>query len=249
MPTPDLPSPLAVEEIFRAAAALPAADRAAYLEAACQGQPAVRARLERMLALGGIAALLQHGGDETVPLEIEAELARLKPEEAGERIGPYKLLEQIGEGRLRHRSGWRSRSEPVRRRVALKIIKLGMDTKEVIARFEQERQALAMMDHPNIAKVFDAGATPVGPAVLRHGIGARDQDHRLLRPGEPPDRGAARALHRRSARRCSTRIKKGSSTATSSRRTSSSRCTTACRCRRSSTSAWPRRRSSSGSPT
>ena len=113
--------------------------------------------------------------------EMEAELARLKPEEAGERIGHYKLLEQIGEGGFG--TVWMAeQEEPVRRRVALKIIKLGMDTKEVIARFEQERQALAMMDHPNIAKVFDAGATQIGPAVLRHGTGARHQDHRVLRP-------------------------------------------------------------------
>jgi serine/threonine protein kinase len=90
--------------------------------------------------------------------EIEAELARLKPEEAGEWIGPYKLMEQIGQGGFG--IVWVADQErPVRRRVALKIIKLGMDTKEVIARFEQERQALAMMDHPHIAKVFDAGAT------------------------------------------------------------------------------------------
>ena len=60
--------------------------------------------------------------------------------------------------------------EPVKRRVALKIIKLGMDTRQVIARFEAERQALAMMDHPNIAKVLDAGATETGPAVLRDGV-------------------------------------------------------------------------------
>ena len=86
-------------------------------------------------------------------------------------IGRYKLLEKIGEGGWAW-SMWRSR-KPVRRRVALKVIKLGMDTKAVIARFEAERQALAMMDHPNIAKVFDAGATDSGPAVLRHGTGAR----------------------------------------------------------------------------
>ncbi len=99
----------------------------------------------------------------TTPLspEVEAELARLKPEEAGERIGPYKLLQQIGEGGFG--VVWMAEQEqPVRRRVALKIIKLGMDTREVVARFGQERQALAMMDHPNIAKVFDAGATPTG---------------------------------------------------------------------------------------
>jgi len=79
----------------------------------------------------------------------------------GTKIGPYKLLQQIGEG------GFGSvfmaeQTAPVQRKVALKIIKLGMDTRQVVARFEQERQALAMMDHPNIARVFDAGATETG---------------------------------------------------------------------------------------
>jgi serine/threonine protein kinase len=74
----------------------------------------------------------------------------------GDRIGHYKLRERIGEGGCG--VVWMAeQAEPVRRRVALKIIKLGMDTREVIARFEAERQALAMMEHPNIAKVFDAG--------------------------------------------------------------------------------------------
>jgi serine/threonine protein kinase len=82
-------------------------------------------------------------------------------EHAGDRIGRYKLLQEIGAG------GFgvvfmAEQEEPVRRRVALKVIKLGLDTKEVIARFEVERQALALMDHPNIAKVFDAGATTGG---------------------------------------------------------------------------------------
>ena len=81
--------------------------------------------------------------------EVEALLARLKPEESGERIGPYKLLQEIGEGGFG--TVWMAdQTEPVKRRVALKIIKMGMDTKEVVARFEQERQALAMMDHPHI---------------------------------------------------------------------------------------------------
>jgi len=82
-------------------------------------------------------------------------------EKPGDRIGRYKLLQDIGEG------GFgvvymAEQEEPVRRRVALKVIKLGMDTKQVIARFEAERQALALMDHPSIAKVFDAGATESG---------------------------------------------------------------------------------------
>ncbi len=82
-------------------------------------------------------------------------------EKAGDRIGPYKLLQQIGEGGC----GvvyMAEQEQPVRRRVALKVIKLGMDTKSVIARFEAERQALALMDHPNIARVLDAGATETG---------------------------------------------------------------------------------------
>ena len=82
-------------------------------------------------------------------------------EQPGTQIGPYKLLEQIGEGGM----GvvyLASQREPIRRKVALKIIKPGMDTREVVARFEAERQALALMDHPNIAKVFDAGATDAG---------------------------------------------------------------------------------------
>src|SRR5262245_13872439 len=82
-------------------------------------------------------------------------------ERPGDRIGRYKLLQQIGEG-----GGGvvyiAEQEEPLRRRVALKLIKLGMDTKQVIVRFEAERQALAVMDHPNIARVFDAGATQTG---------------------------------------------------------------------------------------
>ena len=79
----------------------------------------------------------------------------------GDRVGNYVIREQIGEGGFAvvHAA---EQEKPVRRKVALKIIKLGMDTKQVIARFEAERQALAMMDHPNVAKVFDAGATETG---------------------------------------------------------------------------------------
>src|SRR5436190_3496257 len=85
----------------------------------------------------------------------------LPVEQTGDRIGRYKLLQKIGEGGC----GvvyMAEQEEPVRRRVALKVIKLGMDTKQFVARFEAERQALAVMDHPNIAKVLEAGATDTG---------------------------------------------------------------------------------------
>ena len=92
---------------------------------------------------------------------VEATVDHALPESLGTQIGPYKLLQQIGEGGM----GvvyMAEQTKPVDRRVALKVIKVikpGMDTRQVIARFEAERQALAMMDHPNIAKVFDAGTT------------------------------------------------------------------------------------------
>ena len=102
-------------------------------------------------------------------------------------IGAYKLLQ-------RNRRGGMGvvylaeQEKPVRRRVALKIIKPGMDTKQVVARFEAERQALALMDHPNIARVLDGGATEIGPALLRHGVGQGRADHRVLRPHQLPVR-------------------------------------------------------------
>ncbi len=107
------------------------------------------------------------------------------PEGPGTVIGPYKLLEQIGEG------GFgvvfmAEQQQPVRRKVALKVLKPGMDTHQVVARFEAERQALALMDHPNIAKVFDGGADRLGAALLHHGVGSRRPDHGVLRPQSPP---------------------------------------------------------------
>jgi serine/threonine-protein kinase len=129
-------------------------------------------------------------------------------------IGRYKLLEPIGEG------GYGTvfmaeQTSPVHRKVALKIVKAGMDTRQVIARFEAERQALALMDHPNIAKVFDAGVTETGrpyfvmELVKGTPITKYCDEHRLT----PRDR---LELFVQVARRCSTRIRRGSSTATSS---------------------------------
>ena len=136
----------------------------------------------------------------------------------GTRIGPYKLLQQIGEGGM----GvvyMAEQEQPVRRKVALKIIKPGMDSAQVIARFEAERQALAMMDHPNIARVLDAGTTDSRPALLRHGAGQRRADHRVLRRQPAHARASGWSCSSPSARRSSTPTRRGSSTATSSRRT------------------------------
>jgi serine/threonine protein kinase len=145
--------------IFTQAVGLPADERAAYLERACGGDATLCQKVEALLQTH------DHVGDflEESPQKaaIEARVGGPTSEKPGDRIGRYKLLQQIGEGGC----GvvyMAQQEEPVRRRVALKIIKLGMDTKGVIARFEAERQALALMDHPNIAKVFDAGATDSG---------------------------------------------------------------------------------------
>src|SRR5262249_44302382 len=123
----------------------------------CAGDPEVRLRVESLLAaMEKNDPFLSDPTIDSAPVESAA-----LTEKAGGRIGPYKLLELIGEG------GFGSvfmdeQTEPNSRRVALKVIKQGMDTRAVVARFEQERQALALMDHPNIAKVLDAGATPSG---------------------------------------------------------------------------------------
>src|SRR6266849_8089122 len=144
---------------FAEALQLSAGERSAYLERACGADEQLRRRVERLLKAHDQAGdFLERPAPGVAP---EAGAEASVGERPGDRIGRYKLLQQIGEG------GWgvvymAEQEEPVRRRVALKIIKTGMDTKSVMARFEAERQALALMDHPNIAKVFDAGATESG---------------------------------------------------------------------------------------
>jgi serine/threonine protein kinase len=149
-------------EVFNAALELPAAERVAYLDQACAGDAALRQRVEEFLQAGDkVGAFLESPA--AAPSGPRGTMA-VKPvpvEKVGTRIGRYKLLQQIGEGGC-GAVYMAEQEEPVQRRVALKVIKLGMDTKEVIARFEAERQALALMDHPNIAKVLDAGATETG---------------------------------------------------------------------------------------
>ena len=102
-----------------------------------------------------------HTDDDIKPTELPSTESAFTSGESGAQIGPYRLLEKIGEGGMGE--VWAAEQRvPVRRRVALKVIKPGMDTKQVIARFEAERQALAMMNHPAVAKIFDAGETPRG---------------------------------------------------------------------------------------
>jgi serine/threonine protein kinase/tetratricopeptide (TPR) repeat protein len=137
------------------------------LERACAEDPAFRNRLpELKAALAAAEDVLRTSSSETLAGDSMVQAFNLALEAApaettGTRIGPYKLLQEIGRGGFG--VVWMAEQEtPIRRMVALKIIKDGMDTKEVIARFEAERQALALMDHPNIARVFDAGATDAG---------------------------------------------------------------------------------------
>ena len=131
--------------------------RSAFLDAACADDADLRQQVMRLLASHKRSSgVLDAKGADTA-----LETADLSDPMAGERIGPYLLLEVLGEGGMG--VVYTAQQErPVRRRVALKLIRLGMDSKEVIARFESERQALAIMDHPRIAKIFDAGTTETG---------------------------------------------------------------------------------------
>jgi eukaryotic-like serine/threonine-protein kinase len=153
------------EELFQQALSKPPGERAAFLDAACAGDVALRERVQVLLhahdnpgsflaAEHPLPCAEKRGGGEAPTLDAPVE-------QPGTVIGPYKLLEQIGEG------GFgvvfmAEQTHPIRRKVALKVLKPGMDTRQVVARFEAERQALALMDHPNIAHVHDGGATPSG---------------------------------------------------------------------------------------
>ncbi len=146
------------EAIFALALTKPAAERAAFLNRECGDDPALRQRLEALLAAHDEPDNLSPKG---APATMKLVFPDAPDETVGQKIGRYKILEKVGEGGC----GVvyvAEQTEPVRRRVALKVIKLGMDTKAVVARFEAERQALAMMDHPNIARVLDAGTTETG---------------------------------------------------------------------------------------
>jgi serine/threonine-protein kinase len=142
-------------------------DREAYLNRACGADAILRRRVEGLLRDCDKAA----GFLEAPAPDLFATLDELIEERPGTVIGPYKLLEQIGEGGM-GLVFMAEQTHPVRRRVALKILKPGMDTRQVIARFEAERQALALMDHPNIAKIYDGGTIGAEPDASARGAAA-----------------------------------------------------------------------------
>ena len=165
-------APRSLKELFLAALAVAPADRAAWLDRECDQDVELRRRVELMLAAHDTPqSLLDHLAPAAEPLRgatgafAEPEVdspASAEAEAVGVLIaGRYKLVEEIGEGGMG--CVWMAQqTAPVKRLVALKVIKPGMDSRQVLARFEQERQALALMDHPNIAKVLDAGTTATG---------------------------------------------------------------------------------------
>ena len=157
-----LKNPAIAENLFAQAIAIPAAGREAFVVESCRGDLSLENELRQLLD--------SHARNQSDPFILDRPLA-IAPltsnavaaiaEKTGDIIGRYKLLEKIGEGGM----GvvyMAEQVEGVRRHVALKIIKLGMDTRRVIARFEAERQAMALFDHSSITKVFDAGATSTG---------------------------------------------------------------------------------------
>jgi hypothetical protein len=166
--------------LYEALSRVGAEEREAYLEAACGANTELRAEIDSLLlAYGDEKGLLK------APSDLLEEPVDTVTEGPGTTIGRYKLLEKIGEGGMAV-VYMAEQQEPIRRKVALKIIKLGMDTRQVIARFEVERQALAMMDHPNIAKVLDApaascearaGAGLVYPGLQRCSARAPERNH------------------------------------------------------------------------
>ncbi len=139
-----------LEALFLAAADLPAAERPAFLEAQCGDDPELRAAVEDLLA-----------HDSAGPRVPDQPLVSVEAAPPPERLGPYVLGAKLGEGGFGEVFA-AEQTEPVRRRVAIKVLKPGLDSRAVLARFEAERHTLALMDHPGIARVLDAGALPSG---------------------------------------------------------------------------------------
>ncbi len=197
--------PKRVESLFFSVLEKAPGDRLAFLEEACGEEVELRQQVEQLLAAHpGVGSFLEQpavaigqptrskpislAAESSLPTDAFREPSRTvdhspRPDAGTVIAGKYKLIEEIGEGGMG--SVWMAQqTEPVKRVVAIKVIKAGMDSKAVLARFEAERQALALMDHPNIAKVLDAGAAPDGPTVLRDGTGEGRAHHQVLRRAE-----------------------------------------------------------------
>ena len=160
------------ESLFQEAVDLPPAQRTPFLEEKCSGDQSLRDEVELLLRF--------HEQNGLKSLQIPDDPESAAAESVGDSIGPYKLLQVIGEGGF-GTVYMAEQEKPIRRKVALKIIKLGMDTRQVIARFEAERQALALMDHPEHRRGLRRGRTADRPALLRHGARQGRSDHRVLR--------------------------------------------------------------------
>lgn len=145
------------KSVFLSALELPEQEREAFVLKQCGDNSSLQAEVQKLVAHQATSHFLESPASELLSTQDYQPIQ----EKEGSQVGPYRLMEQVGEG------GFglvfvAEQQAPVRRKVALKIIKPGMDTKEVIARFEAERQALALMDHPNVAKILDAGVTNSG---------------------------------------------------------------------------------------
>lgn len=161
-----------VEELFALVVDLAPGDRDSFLDDRCRDDPVLRSHVEELLRFDAKSIGFDRG------TRFRPSTDPLGEEEPGSRIGPYRIVRKLGEGGM----GivyLAEQEEPIRRRVALKIIKVGMDTRQVSARFEAERQVLAMLDHPGIAKVLDAGSTGSGrPYFIMEAVdGDRITDH------------------------------------------------------------------------
>lgn len=187
------------ETLFHQALAKSAGERAAFLEQACGGDADLRRRVEALLqahdepgsflrepAVDPAATVDRpEGGPDERPA------GGTSSEAGGNRIGPYKLLQPLGEGGM-GRVWVAEQHEPVKRRVALKVIKAGMDSAQVLRRFDQERQALALMDHTNIARVLEAGTTAEGRPYAGGGEDRREEASEMkVRVRNAADRAAA----------------------------------------------------------
>ena len=173
-----------------------AQERAAYLDQACNGDPDLRRCVEKLLAAQPrVGEFLQAPAPDCRRPQ-RPTVDHASDERPGTILGPYKLLQEIGEGGMG--TVWMAeQAEPVAARSRSRSSSPAWTPRQVLARFEAERQALALMDHPNIAKVLDAGATDAGRPVLRDGTGQGHADHRVLRQEQTHHARAARTVHPR----------------------------------------------------